>query len=91
MTLYGREDQELNLLMEAPAPRLGRRRFLQAAGLLGAAGVAGYAGGMLAGRGQQPGRLQEAPPPDPRRGCPHEEIQLLVLPAVQRHRRVSFS
>jgi putrescine transport system substrate-binding protein len=57
MTRYGSEDQELNLLMEAPAPRLGRRRFLQAAGLLGAAGVAGYAGGMLAG-----GRGDDATP-----------------------------
>jgi spermidine/putrescine transport system substrate-binding protein len=64
MTQYGREDQELNLLMEAPAPRPGRRRFLQAAGLLAAAGVAGYAGGTLAGRGHD-GAAPAAGPPLP--------------------------
>ena len=51
MTLYGKEDRELNLLMEAPEPRLRRRSFLQVAGLLAAAGVAGYAGGTVAGWG----------------------------------------
>ena len=51
MTLYGKEDRELNLLMEAPEPRLRRRSFLQVAGLLAAAGAAGYAGGTVAGWG----------------------------------------
>ena len=51
MTLYGKEDRELNLLMEDPEPRLRRRSFLQVAGLLAAAGVAGYAGGTVAGWG----------------------------------------
>src|SRR6185503_12671715 len=51
MTLYGKEDRELNLLMEAPEPRVRRRSFLQVAGLLAAAGVAGYAGGTVAGWG----------------------------------------
>jgi spermidine/putrescine transport system substrate-binding protein len=64
MTQYGREDQELNLLMEAPAPRPGRRRFLQAAGLLAAAGAAGYVGGTLAGRGDD-GAASAAGPPLP--------------------------
>jgi spermidine/putrescine transport system substrate-binding protein len=67
MTLYGREDQELNLLMEAPAPRLGRRRFLKAAGLLGAAGVAGYVGGMVAGRGDDAAPVAGPPLPGNRR------------------------
>jgi spermidine/putrescine-binding protein len=41
--------RELNLLVEAPEHRVGRRGFLRVAALLGAAGVAGYAGGTLAG------------------------------------------
>jgi putrescine transport system substrate-binding protein len=48
MVLGGREDQDLNLLVP-PERRVGRRGFLRAAGLLGAAGVAGFAGGMAAG------------------------------------------
>jgi spermidine/putrescine-binding protein len=49
MALDGKEDRELNLLLKAPGRRFGRRGFLQVAGLLGAAGVAGYAGGTIAG------------------------------------------
>ena len=49
MGLYSREDRDLNLLMEQPARRVGRRSFLQVAGLLAAAGAAGYAGGTVAG------------------------------------------
>ena len=37
--------------MEQPGRRVGRRSFLQVAGLLAAAGVAGYAGGTVAGLG----------------------------------------
>jgi spermidine/putrescine-binding protein len=50
MALGGKEDRELNLLMGTPDHRVGRRRFLRAAGLLAAAGAAGYAGGTVAGR-----------------------------------------
>jgi len=49
MALDGKEDRELNLLLKTPGRRFGRRGFLQVAGLLGAAGVAGYAGGTIAG------------------------------------------
>jgi putrescine transport system substrate-binding protein len=52
MATYGKEDNELNLLMEPSGRRVGRRRFLRTAGLLAAAGVAGYAGGTVAGRGR---------------------------------------
>ena len=41
--------RELNLLVEAPEHRVGRRGFLRVAARRGAAGVAGYAGGTLAG------------------------------------------
>jgi putrescine transport system substrate-binding protein len=51
MARYGKEDRELNLLMEAPGRPVRRRSFLQVAALLGAAGVAGYAGGTVAGGG----------------------------------------
>jgi spermidine/putrescine-binding protein len=54
MAIYGKEDNELNVLMEAPGRRVGRRSFLRTAGLLAAAGVAGYAGGTVAGRGGGP-------------------------------------
>ena len=47
----GKEDPELNLLVGRPDPRVRRRGFLQVAGLLAAAGVAGYAGGTVAGWG----------------------------------------
>jgi putrescine transport system substrate-binding protein len=49
MGLHSREDRDLNLLMEQPGRRVGRRSFLQVAGLLAAAGAAGYAGGTVAG------------------------------------------
>jgi spermidine/putrescine transport system substrate-binding protein len=51
MAVYGKEDNELNLLMQTPPRRVGRRGFLRAAGLLAAAGAAGYAGGTVAGLG----------------------------------------
>jgi spermidine/putrescine-binding protein len=54
MGLYSREDRELNLLVGQPARRVGRRSFLQVAGLLAAAGAAGYAGGTVAGLDDDP-------------------------------------
>jgi spermidine/putrescine transport system substrate-binding protein len=51
MVRAGKEDPELNMLVGPPERRVGRRRFLQTAGLLAAAGVAGYAGGTVAGMG----------------------------------------
>jgi putrescine transport system substrate-binding protein len=51
MVRAGKEDRELNLLVGAPDRRVGRRSFLQVAGLLAAAGAAGYAGGTVAGLG----------------------------------------
>jgi len=39
MTLGGKEDRELNLLLEAPERRVGRRGFLRVAAVLGAAGI----------------------------------------------------
>jgi putrescine transport system substrate-binding protein len=51
MVRAGKEDRELNLLVGAPDRQVGRRSFLQVAGLLAAAGVAGYAGGTVAGLG----------------------------------------
>jgi putrescine transport system substrate-binding protein len=68
MVLYGKEDRELNLLMEAPHRRVGRRSFLQVAALLGAAGVAGYAGGTVAGLGDDgPEAVAAQPLPGNRR------------------------
>jgi spermidine/putrescine-binding protein len=52
MALDGKEDRELNVLLREPGRRFGRRGFLRAAGLLGAAGAAGFAGGTIAGRTQ---------------------------------------
>ena len=49
MVRAGKEDPELNLLVGRPDPRVGRRSFLQVAGLLAVAGAAGYAGGTVAG------------------------------------------
>src|SRR5215218_7238616 len=49
----GKEDPELNLLVGRPDPRVGRRSLLQVAGLLAAAGAAGYAGGTVAGWGDE--------------------------------------
>ena len=51
MVRAGKEDPELNLLVGEPDRRVGRRSFLQVAGLLAAAGAAGYAGGTVAGWG----------------------------------------
>jgi putrescine transport system substrate-binding protein len=51
MVRAGKEDPELNMLMPPPDRRVGRRSFLQVAGLLVAAGAAGYAGGTVAGWG----------------------------------------
>ena len=51
MVRAGREDPELNVLVGEPERRVGRRSFLQVAGLLAAAGAAGYAGGTVAGWG----------------------------------------
>jgi putrescine transport system substrate-binding protein len=60
MVRAGKEDPELNLLVGPPDRPIGRRSFLQAAGLLAAAGVAGYVGGTVAGRGDG-GRPAAAP------------------------------
>jgi spermidine/putrescine transport system substrate-binding protein len=50
--MLGKEDRELNVLVGTPDQRrVGRRSFLQVAGLLAAAGAAGYAGGTVAGLG----------------------------------------
>jgi spermidine/putrescine-binding protein len=54
MVRAGREDPELNMLVGQPDRRVGRRSFLRTAGLLAAAGVAGYAGGTVAGLGDDP-------------------------------------
>jgi spermidine/putrescine transport system substrate-binding protein len=51
MVRAGKEDPELNMLVGPPDRRVGRRSFLQVAGLLAAAGAAGYAGGTVAGWG----------------------------------------
>ena len=72
MARAGKEDRELNLLVRPPDPpdrRIGRRGFLQVAGLLAAAGAAGYAGGTVAGRGQddQPSAASAQPLPGNRR------------------------
>jgi spermidine/putrescine-binding protein len=72
MARAGKEDRELNLLVRPPDPpdrRIGRRGFLQVAGLLAAAGAAGYAGGTVAGRGQddQPSDASAQPLPGNRR------------------------
>ena len=56
MALDGKEDRELNMLVGAPDRRVGRRSFLRGAALLGVAGVAGYAGGTVAGLGQDDNR-----------------------------------
>jgi putrescine transport system substrate-binding protein len=61
MVLGGKEDRELNMLLETPQRRVGRRRFLGAAAMVGIAGAAGYAGGTVAGRGRQDGGQPAAP------------------------------
>ena len=51
MVRAGKEDPELNMLVGPPDRPVGRRSFLQVAGMLAAAGVAGYVGGTVAGTG----------------------------------------
>jgi spermidine/putrescine-binding protein len=51
MVRADKEDPELNMLVGPPDRPVGRRSFLRTAGLLAAAGVAGYAGGTVAGLG----------------------------------------
>jgi putrescine transport system substrate-binding protein len=65
MALGGKEDRELNLLLEAPERRVGRRGFLRVAALLGAAGAAGYAGGTVAGLRRDDGSPAPAPAAQP--------------------------
>jgi putrescine transport system substrate-binding protein len=72
MTLGGKEDRELNLLLEGPGRGVGRRGFLRTAALLAAAGAAGYAGGTVAGLvrdedGGQPAAPAAQPLPGNRR------------------------
>jgi spermidine/putrescine-binding protein len=64
MSGSGKEDRELNMLVGPSDRRVGRRRFLQSAGLLAAAGVAGYAGGTVAGMGDDdpPAASADGPP-----------------------------
>jgi spermidine/putrescine-binding protein len=63
MVRAGKEDPELNMLVGPPDRPVGRRNFLQVAGLLAAAGVAGYAGGTVAGLGDD-----DTPAATPARG-----------------------
>ena len=49
MVRAGKEDSERNMLLGPPDRPVGRRSFLQVAGMLAAAGVAGYVGGTVAG------------------------------------------
>jgi nitrous oxide reductase len=58
MALGGKEDRELNLLLEGQDRRVGRRGFLRTAAVLGAAGAAGYAGGTVAGLLRDDGRCR---------------------------------
>ena len=51
MVQAGKEDPQLNMLVGPPDRPVGRRSFLQVAGLLAAAGAAGFAGGTVAGWG----------------------------------------
>jgi spermidine/putrescine-binding protein len=61
MVRAGREDPDLNMLVGPPDRRVGRRSFLQVAGLVAAAGVAGYAGGTVAGLGDDGDRPAATP------------------------------
>jgi spermidine/putrescine-binding protein len=63
MAVGGKEDRELNLLLEGQDRRVGRRGFLRTAALLGAAGAAGYAGGTVAGILRDDGGQPAAPAP----------------------------
>jgi putrescine transport system substrate-binding protein len=62
MALGGKEDRELNLLLDGSERRVARRSFLRTAALLGAAGAAGYAGGTVAGLGRDDGGQPAAAP-----------------------------
>jgi putrescine transport system substrate-binding protein len=61
MVRAGREDPDLNMLVGPPDRWVGRRSFLQVAGLVAAAGVAGYAGGTVAGLGDDGDRPAATP------------------------------
>jgi spermidine/putrescine transport system substrate-binding protein len=72
MALGRKEDRELNMLLDGSDRRVGRRGFLRTAGLIGAAGAAGFAGGMVAGLvrddgggGQTPSAVPAAAQPLP--------------------------
>jgi putrescine transport system substrate-binding protein len=67
------EGRDLNMLLPVPQPRIGRRGFLQAAALLGAAGLAGYGGGWLAARGRGGGSAGAAAQPAAA-GRPEERV-----------------
>ena len=101
MVLDGREEHELNLLMEAPDRRVGRRGFLRVAALLGAAGAAGYAGGTVAGLGRDKGAAPAAVGP-PLTGNRRDERLLNIynwpdyiddrtIPAYQAHTNVRIN
>jgi putrescine transport system substrate-binding protein len=78
----GSDGRELNLLVEDPQHRVGRRGLLRVAALLGAAGVAGgvtgYAGGMVAGRSSGDG------------GDPEDAAPAAVNPPRRRERVLSI-
>ena len=69
MALGGKEDRELNLLLEGQDRRVGRRGFLRTAAVLGAAGAAGYAGGTVAGLSATTAAASHRPQCRPRRRC----------------------
>jgi spermidine/putrescine transport system substrate-binding protein len=76
MVQAGKEDPQLNMLVGPPDRPVGRRSFLQVAGLLAAAGVAGYAGGTVAGWGDD----------DPRAAAPAGDGQ--PIPGNRRNERL---
>jgi spermidine/putrescine-binding protein len=76
MVQAGKDDPQLNMLVGPPDRPVGRRSFLQVAGLLAAAGVAGYAGGTVAGWGDD----------DPRAAAPSGDGQ--PVPGNRRNERL---
>ena len=78
MVLGGKEDRELNLLLEGQDRRVGRRGFLGAAALVGLAGAAGYAGGTVAGWGRDGGGQPAAPLAQPLPGNRRNERLLNI-------------
>ena len=76
MVRAGKGDPELNMLMPPPDRRVGRRSFLQVAGLLVAAGGAGYAGGTVAGWNDddQPAAAPAAGDGQPTPGNPDDRL-----------------